>query len=437
VEYTVVPARVDEDERQCRLHGWFGKRALSSGSYGAYAAYLSNYIASLKSLGIDLYAISVQNEPDFCPSYDGALWSAQNFDDFISNNLGPTLAAAGQSSTLIIMPEASQFGHLASEADTAMGDSKAATFLGINAWHDYDNASSVTNPYAAQGKKYWETEASAGAGFGPSLCTQPCFDGSMADALMWAEIVDDRLVEANANAWHYWWLASDSSDNEALIVNGTTAKRAYMLGNYSLFVRPGYVRIEATHTPQNGVTISAYQGTAGGNLVIVATNQSGSTVSQDFDIQNAPDFSTIIPWITDANRNLVTQASVPLSSNSFAYMLPADSVTSFVASAGPTAVDGGTSLDGAVEGGGDAGPDHDSGSNSARDSGGIDAAPLLHPDAGTTSGSAASKEGGGCQIVDGGGEDIGAWLAGVSWAVFVLARRRGTADSEGAQAAVV
>src|ERR1700733_10451648 len=59
-----------------------GSGSLNSGSYGAYATYLINFLASLKNLAnVDLYALSVQNEPDFCPSsYDGAVWSAGNFD---------------------------------------------------------------------------------------------------------------------------------------------------------------------------------------------------------------------------------------------------------------------------------------------------------------------------------------------------------------------
>jgi glucuronoarabinoxylan endo-1,4-beta-xylanase len=368
-----------------------GDGSLSPASYGAYATYLSHYIASLKSLyNIQLYALSVQNEPDYCPTtYDGAIWSGSNFDDFIKNNLGPTLASAGQSSTLIIMPEASQYANLASEATTTMSDSAAAAFVGINAWHDYDHAASVTNPFAAQGKKYWETEVSAGPGFGPSLCTQPCFDPSMADALMWAQIVDNRLVEANVNAWHYWWLAADTSDNESLIANGVTAKRAYMLGNYSLFVRPGYYRIDATHAPQNGVTVSAYQNLPGGDLVIVATNQNSATAQQTFEIENAPAFEGVTPWITDATRNLIAQTSVSVSSNSFSYTLAADSLTTFVASAGPPSSDGGPILDGAADAGSDAAPNEDGGA------GGIDATPPSdNTDAGMTLGGGGSH--GGC-----------------------------------------
>ncbi|MFZ0636538.1 MAG: IPT/TIG domain-containing protein [Candidatus Acidiferrales bacterium] len=321
-----------------------GSGALLSSDYSAYATWLANYVESVKTYGgISLYALSVQNEPDICSSYDSALMSAAAFDSFIKTNLGPAFASDGLS-TLIMMPEPTGFYHFVSYANTCMTDASCNKYVGINAWHDYDatytapdTVNSVSNAYASLGKKFWETEASAGAGFGPSLCTEPCFDASMANALMWAAIIDNRIAVANANAWSYWWLINYYDDDDEGLVGGTgqaeIAQRAYVMGNYSMFVRPGYYRIDATHIPQSGVTVSAYQNTPGGNLVIVATNQNGSSVSQTFSITNAPTFTSVTPYITSASLSLASQSSVPVASNSFTYTLPADSVTTFVGTA--------------------------------------------------------------------------------------------------------
>ena len=321
-----------------------GSGTLLSSDYSAYATWLANYVESVKTYGgISLYALSVQNEPDICSSYDSALMSAAQFDTFIKTNLGPTFASDGLS-TLIMMPEPTGFDDYVKYAQTCMGDSSCYQYVGINAWHDYDatytapdTVNSVSNAYASLGKKFWETEASAGAGFGPSLCTEPCFDASMANALMWAAIIDNRIAVANANAWSYWWLINYYDDDDEGLVGGTgqaeIAQRAYVMGNYSMFVRPGYYRIDATHIPQSGVTVSAYQNAPGGNLVIVATNQNGSSVSQTFSITNAPTFTSVTPYITSASLSLASQSSVPVASNSFTYTLPADSVTTFVGTA--------------------------------------------------------------------------------------------------------
>jgi glucuronoarabinoxylan endo-1,4-beta-xylanase len=366
-----------------------GAGSLSVGSYAAYATYLTNYVKSLKARGIDLYALSIQNEPDYCPTtYDGALWSGPQFDTFVGTNLGPAFASAGLTGkTLIMMPESSQWGSFSSQSAPTMGDSKAAGYIGINAWHDYDDAASITNPYVSQGKKFWETEASAGSGFGPSLCGG-CWDPSMADGLLWAAIVDDRLAVANANAWHYWWLVDPGSDdNEALTgADGVTIpKRTYVLGQYSRFVRPGFRRVDATHTPQPGVLATAFADPAG-PLVIVAINQNASSTSQTFALVGAPAMS-MTPWITDATSNLAVQAVVGVSAGAFTYLLPAQSVTTLVLNPPP---------------GGDDAPPMDGGSRDAGNKPGMgqkDAAPDRdgeRSDAHETSPGGQSSRSGGC-----------------------------------------
>jgi len=286
--------------------------------------------------GANLYALSVQNEPENCESYGSTIWTAAQLDTFIKINLGPTFASAGLSSTLIMMPESSFYSHLASLASTTMDDSAAAAYVGIIAWHEYDHARSVTNPYASQNKLYWETEASAGItpsghGFGLSLCGG-CWDPSIQDALMWAQIVDNRMAVANASAWHWFEMIGQNNDNAALIRFDSptvVAKRAYMLGNYSKFVRPGFHRIDATHTPQSGVWVSSYKNESTGVLVIVAINQNTSTVSQGFTLNGAT-VQSVTPWITSASLNLVEQSDVSVSGGSFTYTLPAFSIASFV-----------------------------------------------------------------------------------------------------------
>ena len=54
------------------------------------------------------FKLSIQNEPDQCPSYDGALWSAANIDTFIKSNLAPTFSSAGIS-TPIFEPEGGNY----------------------------------------------------------------------------------------------------------------------------------------------------------------------------------------------------------------------------------------------------------------------------------------------------------------------------------------
>jgi glucuronoarabinoxylan endo-1,4-beta-xylanase len=316
---------------------------LSTSSYAAYATWLANFVKSLESIdNISLYALSVQNEPNVCQDYDSASWTAANLDAFVKTNLGPTFAA-NQLSTLIFLPESGTYSYI-DLGNTCAGDSACNQYVGGIAWHDYDAVLSGTNTVTADrypsswplGRKYWQTETSCGPGTGPAFCKSG-FVTTMTDALDWAAVIDQRLAVDGANAWLYWWLIdTDSTDNQGLMAsNGTIARRGYMLGQYSKFVRPGYYRIDATHLPEANVSISAYQNTTTNTLVIIATNYSTAAVSQEFTLTNAPTFATLTPTITSATLNLAQQASISVSSNSFTYTLPAGSVTTFVGTATP------------------------------------------------------------------------------------------------------
>lgn len=311
-----------------------GTSALNPQSYPAYATYLSNYALSVKNLyGITLQAVSIQNEPTDCPtSYDGAVWTAANLDTFVKENLGPTFAARGLSQTRIMMPETSGYLNMARMTTTTMDDSAAAAYVGIIAWHDYDDSPTAINPFASLGKKYWETEVSAAPGAGPSKCNG-CWDPSIEDALMWAEIINNRMVSANANAWHYWALMSSTVSNQGLsgIDAKPVAKRAFMMGNYSKFVRPGFYRIDATPAPQSGVLVSAYKDSSSGALVIVAINTTSGNISQTFTLNGAT-VASVTPWITSASLDLAPQTAFDVSGKSFSYTLPGLSITSLVSS---------------------------------------------------------------------------------------------------------
>ena len=293
--------------------------SLLASDYQAYANYLSNYVLGLKnSYGIDLYGLSIQNEPDYTATWDSCIWTGQQFHDFLANNLLPTFAKNGVTAK-IIMPEES--GWKFDLATATLNDSVTAAGVSIIAGHNYDGASAAPYPLGQnQGKHLWETEVS----------TFETFDPSMTNGLIWAKKINDWMTIANANAWHYWWLIDGNGDNEALLgPSGQTTKRLYVMGNYSKFVRPGYYRIGTSASPVGGVLVSAYKDTSSGKFAIVAVNQNASAVTLDFALSGFT-ANTVVPWVTSASLNLAQQSSIAVGGSAFVATLPAASVTTFV-----------------------------------------------------------------------------------------------------------
>lgn len=67
----------------------FFKNSLNPAYYRAYAHYLAKYVAAYKAHGIDIWAITMQNETQNNAKWEGCTWSSDQSIDFISNHLGP------------------------------------------------------------------------------------------------------------------------------------------------------------------------------------------------------------------------------------------------------------------------------------------------------------------------------------------------------------
>ena len=298
---------------------------LSTSHYSDYATYLTNFVKACKSTyGFNLYALSVQNEPDYDVTYDSCLWSASSFDSFIGTYLGPALATAGFNN-IIMMPES--FACNMNLATTTMGDANAAKYVRAIGQHLYGGG---PNPIPASYSttaghtvELWETETS-----------EKTSDGNIDSGIYYANQLHKCVVDNNYNAYCYWWLVNMNSDDEGLCdSSGNPTKRLYTLGNYSKFVKPGYVRIGATEAPTSGLSCSAYQDPNTGKFAIVVINQNSSATSQQFNLSGLS-ATSVTPWITDANNNLVQQSAVTVSGGSFTVSLPAQSVMSFVGTSG-------------------------------------------------------------------------------------------------------
>jgi glucuronoarabinoxylan endo-1,4-beta-xylanase len=295
----------------------------------AYASQLAGYVASMKNTyNVNIYAISVQNEPQVnTTNYESCVWNAQQFHDFVPY-LYAALAASNVSATQIIIPESESWASDSSYYTIAMEDTNVAADVGIIAGHNYDGvnfdtgATTVPIQQTTEGKAEWETEVSTGA----------AFDGSISDGLYWGQRIHEFMTDAQANAWHYWWLIDANTDNEGLTdVNGYPAKRMYVLGNFSRFVRPNFYRIDAANTGDS--LVSAYKDSASTAFAIVAINPDSATVTQTFNLTNFTAAGPLTPWITSATLSLASQPTVAAANSSFTYTLPAQSVVTFAGNA--------------------------------------------------------------------------------------------------------
>jgi O-glycosyl hydrolase len=286
-----------------------------------YATYLTSFATSCKTAGVSLAAISPANEPDYDPTYQSCLWTPQQFDTLIGTDLGPDLQAAGFTNTMIMTPES--FADNLTGSNTTMADPTAAQYVKMIGMHLYGGGPNTIpisySTVAGHNVESWETETS-----------EKTTDNLIDSGIYYAHQLHSCIVDHNFNAYCYWWLINLNTDDEGLCDNTSTpTKRLYVLGNYSKFIRPGFVRISGTENPTAGVTVSAYYGASAGKVVVVAINDNAVTTSQAVSFTGV-NVSTVYPWITDANNNLVQQPAVAVTNGSFTYPLNPSSITTFV-----------------------------------------------------------------------------------------------------------
>jgi glucuronoarabinoxylan endo-1,4-beta-xylanase len=271
--------------------------SLSTGSYAAYATWLASARSSFGNVDI----VSIQNEPNISVSYESCNWTAQQLLDFCRNN-------AQNIGGAVMMPEAYNFDDAYS--DPTLNDSTAASHIGYIGGHIYGNGLRAHTNATSKGKKVWMTEHY----YDP--------DDIGTCMTMAKEILDCMYYNMNA---YVWWYVKTVSCN-LIDAGGALKKKGCIMGQFSKYIRPGYNRVTATYNPQSSVYVTGFTGS---KVVIVAVNQSSSSISQQFVIQNGS-VSGVTKYTTSNSKSLSNDGSITVTSGTFTTTLDAQSVSTFV-----------------------------------------------------------------------------------------------------------
>lgn len=272
--------------------------------YANFAAYLNTYANYMRTNGVQLAAISIQNEPDWNPTYEGCLWSWNQFQPFFHNNVAAITNAP------VMMPESYYYDFNLS--DPTLNDAIAATNVDVVGGHLYGGTIQNYQNAHNKGKPTWMTEYLIN-------------DQSWPSAMSTAQQISDCLTIGNMSAYIWWKCLSDT--NGLVSGNGVPQKRGFVLSQFSRFVPPGYFRIGAANT--GAAQISSFKG-ANGAFTIVAVNGSSTDIAQMFAFTNCVVTNSVTPWLTASNVSLAVQTSITVANSAFTYTLPAMSVVTFV-----------------------------------------------------------------------------------------------------------
>jgi len=249
--------------------------------YDAYAQYLVKYIQAMKAESITIDAITLQNEPLNGNNNPSMEMSATEQANFIKNNIGPALQAAGLTTKIII------YDHNLDQPDypiSILNDAQAKPYIDGSAFHLYagsiGNLLQVRNAHPDKNLYFTEQYTAT--------------TGDFAGDLNWH--VENLIVGATRNYSRNvleWNLVADAANGPytnggcstclpGVTVGATTPVRNvayYIIAHASKFVRPGSVRIASNIT--NNLQNVAFK-RADGKKVLIVLND--NTSAQNFNI---------------------------------------------------------------------------------------------------------------------------------------------------------
>lgn len=274
--------------------------------YDAFSRYLLKYVDAYAAEGIPIFALTVQNEPDYEPKdYPGMRLNAPARARLIGDHLGPMIAARGGSPLIF------DWDHnwdKPQEPLGVLGDAKANPHVAAVAWHCYGGDVAAQSPVhdAFPDKDAYMTECSGGD-------WEPVRSGGL-------PLQMKNIIVRSARHWArgalFWNLALD--ENNGPYAGGcdtcrgvvtidsrtgavTRTDEYYALAHASRFVRPGAHRIASSD--------------AAGDLDNVA-------------FRNADDGSLVLLMANSAKQ--ARRFSVGHGELAFEYTLPARSIATFV-----------------------------------------------------------------------------------------------------------
>ncbi|PKQ46997.1 glycoside hydrolase [Confluentibacter flavum] len=284
--------------------------------YGAYVDHLNDFNTYMETNGVPLYAISIQNEPDWG---EWTRWTSEEMLNFMREN-------AQDIENKVIAPESFQFRK--NFSDPILNDPLAVENVDIIGGHIYGGG---LDPYPLaeqKGKEIWMTEYLMNQNATTSW-------SQLSSATIWNESMDmlstiHQSMTLNWNAYLWWYIQryySFIGDGEQGTSRDQILKRGYAFSHFSRFVRPGYHRVEAQTSVEKGLNVTAYTGN--GKTVIVIINKNFSSVSGIGFAVNGVVPNSADLYITSIDKN-VEKTNLEKVEGDLLFIMPGKSIATVV-----------------------------------------------------------------------------------------------------------
>lgn len=257
--------------------------------YAAWANYFSKYITAYKNNGVDIWAITPQNEPEaYRQAWDACGWKPEQMNDFIKLYLGPKLQKIHPQVKILAWDH--NKNHLLQWCNVLFNDTVTKKYLSGIVHHWYDEGEAKQFDVLQKAKQLYPSIpliAGEQGVFGLYLM-QP------APAFLYARDIIGNMNNYS-NAWVVWGMAFDhrGGPNHAKNFNHSPVMidvekeklyynpSYYFIAHFSKYVKRGAKRIGFTNNTDK-ILVTAFEN-PGKQLVVVLLNE--ETVPQSIQLK--------------------------------------------------------------------------------------------------------------------------------------------------------
>jgi len=245
--------------------------------YGAYANYFVKYIQGMKAEGINIGAITIQNEPLNDKNTPSMLMQAEEEAQFIKDHLGPAFKAAGIRTKIILYDHNCDVPEY---AISILNDPLANPYVDGSGFHLYGGEigamSAVHSAFPQKNlyfTEYMAVEPTESARISIAKPVVGTFIGALRN---WSRNVLLWNLAANSKFEPHTDNGGCGICQGAVTIDGNEVTRNlayYAMAHFSKFVRPGSVRI-ASSSPATLLNV-AFKA-PGGKIVLIVANDGKS-----------------------------------------------------------------------------------------------------------------------------------------------------------------
>ena len=276
----------------------FDNNYLNNDYYSAYALYFVKYLQAMQAYGIDIWAVTPQNEPLNTTNNPSMGMTQEDQYTFVNNYLGPQLESAGFGDVKIIC-----YDHNCDNTEFPIYVAQSP-YVDGTAFHLYaGDISAMTDVYNRTGKGVYFTEQYTGVGGD----FQGDFSWHLRNVLIgapnnYSKTVLEWNLANNSSMGPHTEGGCDTCLGAITVENSTSYTKNvayYIIAQASKFVKPGAVRLGCSST---SLPATAFKNTDG-SYVVICHNE---------------------------NTDYTHTTTITIDGQSFSYEIPAGSAATFV-----------------------------------------------------------------------------------------------------------